>query len=72
MGLSGDAAVSSGLTPNVPLEPANPFASLNNMASPFSIFGNGGSGTGMGDLSSNLDWVSSCIVLYRLGPLITI
>jgi hypothetical protein len=71
MGLSGDAAVSSGLTPNIPLEPANPFASLNNMASPFSIFGNGGTGPGMGDLSSNLDWVSSCTVLYRLGPLIT-
>jgi hypothetical protein len=72
MGLSGDAAVSSGLTPNGPLDPSNPFASLNNMASPFSIFGNGGTGPGMGDLSSNLDWVSSCTVLCRLGPLIMI
>jgi hypothetical protein len=52
----GDALASSGLTPNFPSDAANQFTSLNNVASPFSVFGNSGSGTGMMDMPTNLDW----------------
>jgi hypothetical protein len=55
----GDALASSGLTPNFPSDAANQFTSLNNVASPFSVFGNSGSGTGMMDMPTNLDWVGS-------------
>ena len=49
----GETSSSTGLTPNFPMDPSNPFA-LNNMPSPFSAFGNTGAGTGF----ENLDWVS--------------
>ena len=49
----GDATTGTGLTPNFPMDPSNPFAP-NNMPSPFSAFSNTGAGTGF----DNLDWVS--------------
>ena len=58
MSMGGDSSNSTGLTPNYGIDPANPFASLNSVASPFSVFGNLGSGTGMMDVPANLDWVS--------------
>lgn len=69
MGGAGDpSVVSGGLVPNnnVPLDPSNPFASLNNMPSPFSVFGNGVTGPGMVDMASNLDWV--CFSLPHNSP----
>ena len=54
----GDASTSTGLTPNFSMDTANPFGNLNSVASPFSVFGNAGSGTGMMDVPANLDWVS--------------
>jgi len=53
----GESSGSTGLTPNFPNDPLNPFASLNNVASPFSVFGNSGAGTGMMDMPTNMDWV---------------
>jgi hypothetical protein len=38
---------------------ANPFATMNSVSSPFSVFGNAGTGTGMMDMPANLDWVCS-------------
>jgi hypothetical protein len=46
----------SGLTPALQID--NPFASINSVAAPFSIFNNATSGTGMMDVPANLDWVS--------------
>lgn len=53
----GDSSASTGLTPNFQMDQANPFASLNSMSSPFSVFGNTGSGVGVMDVPANLDWV---------------
>lgn len=49
----GDSSTSTGLTPNFPMDPSNPFA-LNSIPSPFSAFGNTGTGTSTG--FDNLDW----------------
>jgi hypothetical protein len=58
MGGSDIAATSAGLSSGMPLDPINPFGSLNGMASPFSAFG-GVNGQSLPlDMSSNLDWVS--------------
>jgi hypothetical protein len=46
----------SGLTPALQID--NPFASMNSVASPFSVFNNATSGTAMMDVPANLDWVS--------------
>lgn len=61
---------STGLTPsNFPMDNSNPFASMNSVASPFSVFNNAANGTGMMDVPANLDWVSvpspgtSCFIL---------
>jgi hypothetical protein len=51
-----ESSASTGLTPDFPMDTSNPFA-LNNAASPFSVFGNMGSGAGMMDVPANLDWV---------------
>jgi len=57
MSMGGDSSgASTGLTPNFGADVANPFTSLNSVASPFSVFGNAGSGTGMMDVPANLDW----------------
>jgi len=53
----GDSSASTGLTPNFPMDNSNPFGTLNSVASPFSVFGNAGTGTGMLDVPANLDWV---------------
>ena len=53
----GDSSASTGLTPNFQMDQANPFASLNSMSSPFSVFGNTSSGVGIMDVPANLDWV---------------
>ena len=53
----GDTSASTGLSPNFSADMTNPFASMNSVASPFSVFGNAGSGTGMMDVPANLDWV---------------
>jgi hypothetical protein len=52
----GDSSASTGLTPNFSMDSSNPFGNLNSVASPFSVFGNTGSGTGMMDVPANLDW----------------
>jgi len=52
----GDSSASTGLTPNFSMDTANPFGNLNSVASPFSVFGNAGSGTGIMDVPANLDW----------------
>jgi hypothetical protein len=54
----GDSSASNGMAHSFPMDPSNPFASLNNAASPFTIFGNAGTGSGMMDMPTNLDWVS--------------
>jgi hypothetical protein len=59
-----DSSASTGLTPNFQMDTSNPFASLNNAASPFSAFGNIGSAAGMMDMPANLDWVRYCL-LFR-------
>ncbi|KAG9232705.1 hypothetical protein BJ875DRAFT_466085 [Amylocarpus encephaloides] len=41
----GDLSNSTGLTPNFTGDLANPFTSMNSVASPFSVFNNAGSGT---------------------------
>jgi hypothetical protein len=46
----------SGLTPSLQID--NPFASMNSVAAPFSIFNNATNGTEMMDVPANLDWVS--------------
>ncbi|TVY82476.1 Fusarisetin A cluster transcription factor fsa6 [Lachnellula suecica] len=46
----------TGLTPNFQMDNSNPFASLNSVASPFSVFNNAATGTGMMDVPANLDW----------------
>ena len=56
-----DSSASTGMTPNFSMDSSNPFASLNSVASPFSVFGNTGPGTGMMDVPANLDWVFSLI-----------
>ena len=56
VGMGNDVA-GAALTPGLPLDPVNPFGSLNSVASPFSLFG-GPNGQGMVDMSTNLDWVS--------------
>lgn len=53
-----DPSTSTGLTPNFQMENVNPFGSLNSVASPFSVFNNAATGTGMMDVPANLDWVS--------------
>lgn len=58
-----DSSTGSGLTPNYPADMANPFASMNSVASPFSVFGNAGSGTGMMEVPANLDWV--CVSIFH-------
>ena len=60
MGMGNDVAGAT-LTPGMPLDPVNPFGSLNGMASPFSVFG-GPNGQGLGDMSTNLDWVRFSLV----------
>lgn len=52
----GDSSGSTGLTPNYTGDVANQFGTINNVASPFSVFGNAGSGNGMMDVPANLDW----------------
>jgi hypothetical protein len=59
----GDSTGGTGLTPNFSIEPPNPFSTLNNVASPFSVFGNAGSGAGMMDVPANLDWVRCTAML---------
>jgi hypothetical protein len=51
------SSTGTGLTPNYQMDSANPFALMNNVASPFSVFNNAGTGTGMMDVPANLDWV---------------
>ncbi|KAF4633065.1 hypothetical protein G7Y89_g5061 [Cudoniella acicularis] len=52
-----DSSGSTGLTPNnFAMENINPFAAMNSVASPFSVFNNASSGTGMMDVPANLDW----------------
>lgn len=53
------SSTGTGLTPNYQMDSMNPFASMNSVASPFSVFNNAGTGTGMMDVPANLDWVSS-------------
>jgi hypothetical protein len=48
----------TGMTPNFSMDSTNPFANMNSVANPFSVFGNAGSGMGMMDVPANLDWVS--------------
>ena len=55
-----DSSTRTGLTPNLPMENYSPFALLNNAPSPFSIFGNMGSGAAMMDVPANLNWVRVC------------
>jgi hypothetical protein len=56
VGMATDSVVgTTALTPGIPLDPTNPFGSLNSMASPFSVF-NVPNGQGMVDIGSNLDW----------------
>jgi hypothetical protein len=57
----GDSSASTGMTPNFSTDNSNPFASLNSVASPFSVFGNTGTGAGMLDVPANLDWVC-CLI----------
>jgi len=52
----GDSSGNTGLTPNYTGDVANQFGTVNNVASPFSVFGNAGSGNGMMDVPANLDW----------------
>jgi len=68
----GDSSATTGLTPNFPADPSNPFASLNSVASPFSVFGNTGAGTGMMEVPANLDWVSILISSLAQAMLISI
>ncbi|CAL3966906.1 unnamed protein product [Diplocarpon coronariae] len=51
----GDFSNSTGLTPNYGMDSSNPFSNMNGVASPFSVFGNPGSGIEM-DMPGNLDW----------------
>jgi hypothetical protein len=60
--MSMDSSNSTGLTPNFPTDMANPFPSMNSVASPFSVFGNAGTGAGMMDMPANLDWVSPLLL----------
>jgi hypothetical protein len=53
----------TGMTPNFSMDSTNPFANMNSVANPFSVFGNAGSGMGMMDVPANLDWVSIADVL---------
>jgi hypothetical protein len=53
----GDSSASTGLTPNFQIDQSNPFASLNSVSSPFSVFGNTSNGAGILDMPANLDWV---------------
>ena len=53
----GDSSASTGLTPNFQMDQSNPFGSLNSVPSPFSVFGNTGSNSGIMDMPTNLDWV---------------
>jgi hypothetical protein len=63
VGMSNDA-VNAGLTSSMPLDPANPFASLNSIASPFSVF-NAPNGPSIADMSATtLDWVSFLLFVY--------
>ncbi|TVY17050.1 Pyrrolocin cluster transcription factor fsdR [Lachnellula arida] len=50
------SSTGTGLTPNYQMDATNPFASMNSVASPFSVFNNAGTGTGMMDVPANLDW----------------
>ncbi|KAG4442229.1 hypothetical protein IFR05_002278 [Cadophora sp. M221] len=52
----GESSNSTGMTPNYGMDTSNPFGNLNDVASPFSVFGNTGSGIGMMDVPGNLDW----------------
>ncbi|KAH8657045.1 fungal-specific transcription factor domain-containing protein [Tricladium varicosporioides] len=45
----------TGLTPYAQND-TNPFANMNSVASPFSVFNNPGGGTAMMDMPANLDW----------------
>lgn len=56
----GEASGSTGLTPNYNMDSTmNPWANLNSVASPFSVFNNVDSGPAMMDMPANLNWVSS-------------
>ncbi|TVY38920.1 Fusarisetin A cluster transcription factor [Lachnellula occidentalis] len=50
------SSTGTGLTPNYQMDNTNPFAMMNSVASPFSVFNNAGTGTGMMDVPANLDW----------------
>ncbi|KAI9053864.1 hypothetical protein LZ554_002811 [Drepanopeziza brunnea f. sp. 'monogermtubi'] len=57
----GGSLNGTGLTPNFGMEASNPWGNINNninnnSGSPFSVFGNSGSGMGMLDVPGNLDW----------------
>merc|ERR1711977_290080 len=52
----GESSNSTGLTPNYGMDTSNPFGNINSVNSPFSVFGNTGSGIGMMDVPGNLDW----------------
>jgi hypothetical protein len=61
----GDSSASTGLTPNFSMDNSNPFGNLNSVASPFSVFGNAGSGTAMMDVPANLDWVRTSPLSHK-------
>ena len=67
----GDSSASTGMTPNFSMDTSNPFASLNSVASPFSVFGNTG-GAAMMDVPANLDWVSSFSSPHSLHTVVDI
>ncbi|KAF8853474.1 hypothetical protein BDZ45DRAFT_76279 [Acephala macrosclerotiorum] len=56
LNMSDPSSNGTSMTPNYTMDQSNPFGNLNSVASPFSVFGNAGSGQGMMDVPANLDW----------------